>query len=609
MDRITDTFKAIYAKYPYLLVLFVSMLLTLPWIIQGEFYTKGEPREATVATCILNTGNWVLPSDYADEVAYKPPFMHWFIAAFSLPAGHVTETTARLPSALGLIGIVMMFFALLYKRVSAFRAVLTSIILLTSFEMHRSGIEARVDMTLAFFMIGALISMFKWEEKGLKGYPWLIPVFLAGAALVKGPVGIVLPCLVFGLYLLLLRRYSLWNIILKNVIVALPALAVLLVWYVLAYQQGGEHFLNLVYAENFGRFLGEDKAKLGISYELGHKGPFWYYLPAILLGFMPWSLLAVFSLFSISFKKRIQRVTLRSSLLQRLAGLDKLTLFSIVSVVIILDFYAIPSSKRSVYIMPAYPFAAYLLTLLYKWAVTAKPLLIRIMSYIVLTISGLLLLLVGIFHFVNLLQVATPLVHDAKTLRDVGTLSRAFQENSVPGTVVWVLLLVAFLYCIHMLKKGKAKLILTATLALFVCTQVFLEQEAYPAFKTSYSSRHFAEKIQSKYNIQHNMYVMNDLNKYMNLYGLNFYLNNDFKNFDKEQPKEGYFITGLDYIDGIRMKYAGKYKFEELERSVDKYNDFGDVVVLYKIIKNEQPPIVVPPQEKWVNDAMHRIPR
>src|ERR1035437_6092239 len=146
MNRLIDSIKSVYQQHPVLVILFLSIILTLPWITMGEFYTKGEPREATVATYILNTGNWVLPADYADEASYKPPFTHWFIAAFSLPQGHVSETTARLPSALGLIGITMMFFVVLYKRKTRVQAALASIILLTSFEMHRSGIESRVDM-------------------------------------------------------------------------------------------------------------------------------------------------------------------------------------------------------------------------------------------------------------------------------------------------------------------------------------------------------------------------------------------------------------------------------------------------------------------------------
>ena len=128
MNKLIDSFKAFYFRYPYLFVLLVSALLTLPWLPLGEFYSKGEPREAALATYMLNTGNWILPTGYADEIAYKPPFMHWFIALFSLLGGRVTEMTARMPSALGLIGIALSFFALVYKRKSPFRAVLAILI-------------------------------------------------------------------------------------------------------------------------------------------------------------------------------------------------------------------------------------------------------------------------------------------------------------------------------------------------------------------------------------------------------------------------------------------------------------------------------------------------
>lgn len=589
MNRLTDTFKAIYLRNPFLIVLFISVLLTLPWITQGEFYTKGEPREATVATYIMNTGNWVLPADYADEVAYKPPFMHWMIAIFSLPAGHISETTVRLPSALGLIGITMMFFVLVYKRKSKFQAFLASIIFLTSFEIHRSGIEARVDMTLAFFMIGGLISLFKWEEKGLKGYPILISIFLGGAALVKGPVGILLPCLVFGVYLLVLQRYSFWKIILKNVIVALPALAILSVWYILAYQQGGSHFLNLVYAENFGRFLGEDSKTLGISYDLGHEGPFWYYIPSIILGFLPWSFLLIFSAFSISYKNIAGNIKIkRTGLLQKLAEMDKLTLFSMLSVLIILGFYAIPSSKRSAYIMPAYPFAAYLLTLLYEWAIVQKPQLIKLLARIILVLSGLLLSIVGILHFFDISTLTGSLTHDAKTLYDINIFSIAFQKTTFFGVFIWLLLLAAFVYTLNIIKQRNSKTILLATAILFISLQVFLECLAFPVYKDAYSSRPFAEKIEAKYDLKGKTYVMINLKEYPNLYGLNYYLGNHFKNFEKEQPTEGYLITGSVRIDKIRQENAGKYTFVELERSPNKFNDLGDVMVLYKITRLEK---------------------
>ena len=584
MNKLIDSFKAIYLKHPFLVVLFISMLLTLPWITMGEFYYKGEPREATVATFIMNTGNWILPAGYADEVAYKPPFMHWIIVLFSLPAGHVSETTARLPSALSLIGITLMTFTFLRKRKSTSTAFIASLMVLTSFEMHRWGIESRVDMLLAFFMIGALLSLFNWEEKRLKGYPLLVPLFLGGAALVKGPVGFILPCLVFGVYLLLLQRYSLWKIIAKNILVAIPATLILGCWYVLAYQQDGSHFLNLVFAENIGRFLGMSNQSLGIKYNLGHIGPFWYYIPAIVVGFVPWSFLLILSVFSIKYKNPFRQFRLKP-FLQKLAILDKVTLFSIVSITVIMLFYMIPASKRTVYIMPVYPFAAYLLVLLYDWAVNKRPQLIKGLGYFIFGLSGLMLALEGIFRFVNLSNLIGPLFHDTKTLHDINVFSEAFQHPTMLAVAAWFLLLAAIVTFRVVLQRKSGYSVLFGMLAVFVCLQVFLESSVYPEFKDSYSSRTFAEKIQARYDLKGNTYVINDLTTFPNLYGLNFYTGNHFRNFEKELPSTGYFITGSTMIDQIRKKYAGRYVFEELERSPNKFNDFNDMMVVYKIIR------------------------
>ncbi|WP_243348749.1 ArnT family glycosyltransferase [Parabacteroides sp. FAFU027] len=586
MNKLIESFKAFYFRNPYWTVFLVSALLTLPWLPLGEFYSKGEPREAALATYMLNSGNWILPTGYADEIAYKPPFMHWFIALFSLITGRVTEMTARMPSALGLIGISLGFFALAFKRKSPSRAILATLILVTGFEMHRSGIEARVDMFLSFFMISGLLAMYKWEEKELRGFPVLLPLLLGGAALVKGPVGILLPCLVFGIYLLLLQKYSLWKIIYKNVLVALPALAILLVWYVLAYQQAGEHFLQLVYAENFGRFLGQDKKALGISYDLGHKGPFWYYIPAIITGFLPWSLVLIFFLFIAPYRKmRNYFGSYKGQFFSKIAGLDRMLLFSIVSVVIILGFYAIPSSKRSVYIIPAYPFAAYLLTLLYEWVMENRPSLIRILNGVVLSVSGILLALVTIFYFVNLEGILSRFVHKQKSLYDIDLFSNGFQHPTFIGYVVWVILLAAFVYVWKIKRDRNIRIVLVSTLALYISTLFFLEGFAYPVYKNGHSSRPFAEQISTKYDLKGKTYVMNDLNSFFNPYGLNFYLGNYFRNFDKEQPSGGYFITADEYIGQIREKYKGKYQFVELERTPNANNDYQKVIVLYQIVK------------------------
>jgi 4-amino-4-deoxy-L-arabinose transferase-like glycosyltransferase len=585
MKKSNNFFKTIYQKYPYLFVLFLSLLLTIPWTMVSDFYTKGEPREASVAQCILNTGNWILPTDYADETAYKPPLMHWMIALFSLPAGKVTETTARLPSALGLIGITVSFFVFLSKRTSKKRALLATLLMLTSFEMHRSGIEARVDMLLSFFMIASLICFYIWEEKGLRKFPGFISLLLAGASLIKGPVGIVLPCLVFIVYLLLLQKYSFWKIIWKNFLVALPAVFILLGWYYLAYRQGGEKFLNVVYAENFGRFLGQKSETLDIAYNLGHENPFWYYIPAILTGFLPWSLVAIFSLFAVSYKKLFKKLQFRKlkESFKNLKNADKLVLFSTITLIVVVGFYSIPSSKRSVYIMPVYPFAAYLLVFLYEWAMKQKPQFINWTANIIFILVGFLLLLMAFSRFVNLSAITSTLIKDKTLNHDIGLYSKAFQHPGVAGVLFWLFLATAFVWCLKWKRTRIVQNILFACIGLFIGLQVFLEGFAYPIYKNGYSVRPFAEKLQNKYSLKNNVFVMNNLKEYPNLYALNFYLGNRFKNFEKEKPKEGYFLTGKKSLKKIRKVYGTNYQFTVLENSGNRFNDIKDVILFCRL--------------------------
>ena len=79
-------------------LLLVSMVTILPFLGLTDFHTKGEPREAAVAYSMLETGNWILPVNNGGDIAYKPPFFHWCIAAVSSIAGKVTEYTSRMPS-------------------------------------------------------------------------------------------------------------------------------------------------------------------------------------------------------------------------------------------------------------------------------------------------------------------------------------------------------------------------------------------------------------------------------------------------------------------------------------------------------------------------------
>ena len=103
-------------KKAFWFIALLSVLVVVPFLGETIFYSKGEPREAIVALSMLESGNWILPVNYGTDIAYKPPFFYWSIAAVSSLFGEVTEFSARFPSALAFLAMQLMFFAFVAKR-------------------------------------------------------------------------------------------------------------------------------------------------------------------------------------------------------------------------------------------------------------------------------------------------------------------------------------------------------------------------------------------------------------------------------------------------------------------------------------------------------------
>ena len=240
----------------FIILAVVCVVTLLPFMGLTDFHTKGEPREAIVAYSMIETGNWTLPVNNGGDIAYKPPLFHWCIAALSSIAGKVTEYTSRMPSALALIAMVLGGFLFYAKRRGASVALLMGLITLSNFEVHRAGMNCRVDMMLTAFIVLALYQLYRWCEKGQKGFPWIATLFMGCATLTKGPVGILLPCMVTGVFLLI-RGTSFFKAFFSMALVAITSCILPALWYIAAYQQGGDNFISLVMEENFGRFMGK----------------------------------------------------------------------------------------------------------------------------------------------------------------------------------------------------------------------------------------------------------------------------------------------------------------------------------------------------------------
>lgn len=96
-----------------------------------------------------------------------------------------------------------------------------------------------------------------------------------------------------------------------------------------------------------------------MSYE-SHENPAYYNIITVVSGYAPYTLLVLLSLFTLTYTK----VTAKprewwNKFTTYIREMDNTRLFSLLSIVLIFVFYCIPKSKRSVYLLPIYPFIAY----------------------------------------------------------------------------------------------------------------------------------------------------------------------------------------------------------------------------------------------------------
>ncbi|MDR1980576.1 MAG: glycosyltransferase family 39 protein [Tannerellaceae bacterium] len=531
---------------------------------------------------MIEKGEWIIPTSYADEFAYKPPLTHWLIASFSLilNKGEVTPFTSRLPSTLAFIAMMGVCFLFFARRRSIREAFIACLVCITCFEIHRSAMTTRIDMLLTFFLVSGIIQLVNWYEKRRMGQLLCSWLMLGGAALTKGPVGIVMPCLILGVYQLI-RKEPFFRAVWRCVCLGLPPLILLSWWYFAAYRIHGDDFLTKAFAENIGRFFSMSTEALGTDYNLGVENPWYYYPLSMAAGLLPWTIPLLVSLFFIRYKRV-------GACFDRVKAMDKAGLYGLTVIVISLLFFTIPSSKRSTYILFIYPFVALFIARFFLYLTEKRPLAIRI-STTILTVAGIAVLLVVGLSFAGILDLESLSHHLSKrerTLRDIKLFADLFRYPGWPGLWAMTALLAAVCITGCLIWKKNCYRILMAGFGVVCTINICMDSFFLPAFKNGYSPRPFAEQISRAYDLENRTYVMNNLLKYKNLYGLNFYLRNNFRNFEKEQPEEGFFITLSEYAAGIKAEYGNRYEFIQLEAST-VFNEYKEEMLLFRIRKKQ----------------------
>lgn len=304
-----------------------------------------EPLFVESARQMTVTGNWITP--YFNEVTRfdKPPLIYWLMAIAMKTIG-VNEWAARLPSAIAGTALVGFCFYAIKRFVSSkiapyLGSAIVAFNLITLF-FGRLGYS---DMLLSACFGGSLLAFFLGYVESNRRWYQAFYGLMGLAVLAKGPVGVVLPSAIVILFLF-------WAGKLREVLREMKPiqgigifLLVSVPWYVLAYIQNGNAFIE--------SFFGVHNVERFTNVVNQHSGPWYYHLLIVLVGFFPWSLCLPAAIVYV----------LRQSQWKQEERSQHFGKFALVWFAVVLIFFTIAVTKYITYTLPLYPAAAILVTL------------------------------------------------------------------------------------------------------------------------------------------------------------------------------------------------------------------------------------------------------
>jgi 4-amino-4-deoxy-L-arabinose transferase-like glycosyltransferase len=245
-----------------------------------------EGRYATIALDMLRSGDWLTPR-LNGLLYFEKPILPYWMGALSLKWFGVNAFAARVwPALTGFLSVVAVGFTarrLWGARAGDAAALVMGGSVWVSANSHFLNLDMGVSFFLTLALCAFLLAQNSADRLAARNWMWLVWAAMAGAVMSKGLIGLLIPGATLVLYSLLTRRFAFWGRLrLLSGLLLFFALTLPWFWLVSARNPGFAWFFFV--HEHFQRFL---------TTEHRRTGPIWYFVPYLLLGFMPWtSLLA-----------------------------------------------------------------------------------------------------------------------------------------------------------------------------------------------------------------------------------------------------------------------------------------------------------------------------
>jgi len=489
------------------------------------FVGPDEPRYAWIARDMAETGDWVTPRLYGKPWFEKPPLFYWG-AALCFKLFGVSEAAARLPSAISALLTTLALAWLAFRLYGAETARWLLLLLPTTVGMIGFSHAASTDMpfsamlTIAMVCAAVVLGLTRNEKSPvLPQTPWLalilFGVFLGLAVLAKGPAGIILVGGAVFFWALFTKRwhdaFRLFHpaALASFFVTALP-------WYILCARRNPDFFRIFIIEHNFKRYL---------TPEFRHIQPFWFYLPVLLVAFLPWTGVGIWT------------ASAGGGQYGKSRKVSPHTLFLFSWSLFVLLLFSLSQSKLPGYALPAIP--ALTLLLAYGWASLGNE--HRRSSGV--TLAGFALLCLG---FSALAADLFPHV-SLPTERVKLAVSFLFGMIAVANLIV----LTAFI-CL----KTRAQRNLAASLCVTPMLFSVLIANELVSGLVSLSSRDLAAQLLAHHVPPECTFIYHGMGRSLR-YTLNFYMHRELPDWDEKPDADAYIVSGTFNCERLRRQGFG----------------------------------------------------
>jgi 4-amino-4-deoxy-L-arabinose transferase-like glycosyltransferase len=311
------------------------------WVVGLGFrglFNPDEGRYAEIPREILASGDWVIPHLNGLVYIEKPPLQYWATAVSEALFGQ-NDWAARLYTGLCALATVFVLWAMIRREWDAPAAARAAIMLGSSLLFVLLGHQLTLDMSLTLFMTVTFVG-FCIAQRATRWQGWMLLSWagIAAAFMTKGLIAGALPLLTLIVYSALQRDVAPWRrLLLVRGAVLFGLLC--LPWLILIQHRLPQFFQFFFVREHLQRYL----TKIEDRYQ-----PWWFFIPILLAGILPWLLPALRSLY------RDWRGTVARP------GFDARR-FAWVWCVVIFVFFSASDSKLLSYILPIFPALALLM--------------------------------------------------------------------------------------------------------------------------------------------------------------------------------------------------------------------------------------------------------